>query len=151
MAEKVKGKPIDILLVEDNPGDVRLTREALKEGKVRNTMSVAEDGVEAMEFLRRQGRFKDVPQPDLILLDLNLPGKDGREVLAEIKGDPDLKHIPVVILTTSRDEQDILKAYDCYANCYIAKPLDLDRFIQVVKAVEEFWLEIVKLPPNKKR
>jgi chemotaxis family two-component system response regulator Rcp1 len=151
MAERAKGKPIDILLVEDNPGDVRLTREALKEGKVRNTMSVAGDGAEAMEFLRRQGRFKDAPHPDLILLDLNLPGKDGREVLAEIKGDPDLKRIPVVILTTSLDEQDILKSYENYANCYIAKPLDLDCFINVVKSVEDFWLEIVKLPPNEKR
>lgn len=151
MVDKTKGKPIEILLVEDNPGDVRLTREALKEGKMRNVMSVARDGAEAMEFLRRQGEFQDAPQPDLILLDLNLPGKDGREVLAEIKEDPDLKRIPVVILTTSMDEQDILKSYDNYANCYITKPLDLDRFIAVVKSVEDFWLEIVKLPPNAKR
>ena len=151
MSNKTKGKPIEILLVEDNPGDVRLTREALKEGKMRNVMSVASDGAKAMEFLRRQGEFQDAPQPDLILLDLNLPGKDGREVLAEIKEDPDLKRIPVVILTTSMDEQDILKSYDNYANCYITKPLDLDRFIEVVKSVEDFWLEIVKLPPNAKR
>lgn len=151
MSDKAKGKPIEILLIEDNPGDVRLTREALKEGKLRNVMSVAEDGAVALEFLRRQGKFKDAPRPDLILLDLNLPGKDGREVLTEIKGDPDLRRIPVVILTTSQDEQDVLKAYDNYANCYITKPLGLDQFISVVESVEDFWLGIVKLPPSEKR
>jgi len=148
MAAREKGIPIDILLVEDNPGDVRLTREALKEGKVNNRMSVATDGAEAMRFLRREGEYADAPRPDLILLDLNLPKKDGREVLAEIKEDPDLRRIPVVVLTTSRDERDVLGAYNSYANCYITKPLDLDQFISVVRSVEDFWLEVVKLPPN---
>lgn len=142
------GHPIEILLVEDNPGDVRLTREALKEGKVRNNLSVAENGEAALSFLRRAGQFASAPRPDVILLDLNLPRKDGREVLAEIKTDPDLKRIPVVILTTSQAEQDILKTYNLHANCYIAKPVDLDRFIEVVKSIEDFWLTIVKLPPN---
>lgn len=143
------GTPIEILLVEDNPGDVRLTQEALKDGKVRNNMRVVKDGVEALKFLRREGKYAGMPRPDLILLDLNLPKKDGREVLAEIKGDEVLRCIPVVVLTTSRAEQDILKAYDLHANCYITKPVDLDQFITVVKSIEDFWLTIVKLPRRK--
>jgi chemotaxis family two-component system response regulator Rcp1 len=138
--------PIDILLVEDNPGDVRLTVEALKEGKVRNRLSVVEDGVEALAFLRQEGKYGDAPRPDVILLDLNLPRKDGRAVLAEIKADESLRRIPVVVLTTSSSEQDILRSYDLHANCYITKPVDLEQFIEVVKGIEEFWLTIVKLP-----
>ena len=140
-------EPIEILLIEDNLGDVRLTMEALKEGKVSNNLSVVKDGVEAIAFLRQEDKYADAPRPDLILLDLNLPRKDGREVLAEIKQDPDLKRIPVVILTTSQAEQDILKTYDLYANCYITKPVDLEQFITVVRSIETFWLSIVKLPP----
>ncbi len=140
------GKPIDILLVEDSPGDVRLVREALEEAKVRNTMTVVEDGVEAIALLRRQGRYARAPRPGLILLDLNLPKKNGFEVLQEIKSDEGLKLIPVVILTTSQAEQDIIKSYDLFANAYITKPVDLDQFLAVVKAVEGFWLEIVTLP-----
>jgi chemotaxis family two-component system response regulator Rcp1 len=140
-------KPIDILLVEDNPADVRLTREALREGKVRNALSVVEDGVEALAYLRQEGTYTNVPRPDMILLDLNLPRKDGREVLEEIKRDPDLRRIPVVVLTVSQAEQDIVRTYDLHANCYIVKPVDLDRFIDVVKAIDEFWFSIVKLPP----
>jgi two-component system, chemotaxis family, response regulator Rcp1 len=143
-------KTIDILLVEDSPGDVRLTIEALKEAKVGNRLSVVTDGVEAMDFLQQKGAYKDAMRPDLILLDLNLPRKDGREVLAEIKNDPSLKHIPVVVLTTSRSEADILKAYDLHANCYIAKPVDFKQFMVVVQSIESFWLTVVKLPPNGK-
>jgi CheY-like chemotaxis protein len=139
-------RPIEILLVEDNPSDVRLTIEALKEGRVSNNLRVVKDGVEAMAFLHRTGKYKKAPRPDLILLDLNLPKKDGREVLAEIKKDPKLKLIPVVILTTSRAEKDVMKTYKLHANCYISKPVDLERFITVVKAIENFWLSIVKLP-----
>jgi chemotaxis family two-component system response regulator Rcp1 len=137
---------IEILLVEDNPGDIRLTREALKEGKILNNLSVVTNGVEAMEFLRRQGRYENVPRPELILLDLNLPRIDGREVLAEIKNDPDLRIIPVVVLTSSEAEQDILRSYKLHANCYISKPVDWDQFIEVVKSIEQFWLIIVKRP-----
>ncbi len=140
--------PIEILLVEDNPGDIRLTQEALKDGKVVNHLSVVEDGAEAIEFLCRRGSYKDAPRPDLILLDFNLPKKDGRQVLAEIKADPCLRRIPVVVMTTSRAEEDVLKAYDLHANCYITKPIDLDQFLNVVKAIEDFWLSIVKLPKN---
>lgn len=140
------GRPIEILLIEDNPGDVRLTREALREGKVRNNLSVAGDGVAALQFLRREGKYADAPRPDLILLDLNLPKKDGREVLAEIKADEQLRTIPVVILTTSSAEQDIIKSYNLHANCYITKPVDLEQFIIVVRSIEEFWLTIVTLP-----
>ena len=140
------GRAIEILLVEDNPGDVRLTIEGLNEGKVRNNLHVARDGVEALEFLRRQGRFADAVRPDLILLDLNLPRMDGREVLGEIKSDPDFKTIPVVVLTTSRAEQDILHSYQLQANCYITKPVDLEQFITVVRSIEDFWLTIVTLP-----
>ncbi|MDQ7839300.1 MAG: response regulator [Thermodesulfobacteriota bacterium] len=140
------GKPIEILLVEDSPGDVRLTREALKESKVRNNLHVAIDGVEAMAFLRREGKYANAPKPDLILLDLNLPKKDGREVLAEIKSDEHLRSIPVVILTTSQAEEDILRTYNLHANCYITKPVNFDRFVEVVRRIENFWLTIVKLP-----
>ena len=140
------GKLVEILLVEDNPGDVRLTLEAFKEGKILNRLSVVGDGVEAMAFLRREGNYSNVPRPDLILLDLNMPRKDGREVLAEIKKDPELRRIPVIILTTSQAEQDILKSYDLHANCYITKPVDLDQFNTVVKNIQDFWLTIVKLP-----
>lgn len=147
MAENLS-RPVEILLVEDNPGDVRLTREALKDAKVINNLYVAEDGVEAMDFLKRRGKHLQAVRPDLILLDLNLPKKDGREVLAEIKDDPALRQIPVVILTTSKAEEDILKTYDLHANCYITKPVDLEKFIQVITAIEDFWLSIVKLPHN---
>jgi chemotaxis family two-component system response regulator Rcp1 len=141
-------KPIDILLIEDNPGDADLAREALGNSKLHNDLCVVGDGVEAMDYLRRKGKYAQAPRPDLILLDLNLPKKDGREVLAEIKADPDLKRIPVVILTISKDEEDILKSYNLHANCYITKPIDLTQFLKVVKSIEDFWLTIVKLPPN---
>jgi CheY-like chemotaxis protein len=143
-----KTNQIDILLVEDNPGDVRLTKEALKEAKLLNTIAHVPDGVEAVAYLRREGKYKDAVRPDLILLDLNLPKKDGREVLAEIKNDPELKRIPVVILTTSRAEQDILKAYNLHANCYITKPVDLDQFVRVAKSIDDFWFTMVRLPPE---
>ena len=139
-------RSIEILLVEDNPGDARLTIEAMREAKVRNRMHVVEDGVQAMEFLRRQGNFGDVPRPDLILLDLNLPRKDGREVLAEVKADPNLKRIPVVILTTSRAEEDVIRAYDLHANCYVTKPVDLVQFMKIVAQIDEFWVKVVTLP-----
>lgn len=142
------GKPIDILLVEDSPGDARLAQEALKSSKVRNALHLVKDGVAALDFLRRKGEYADSPRPDLILLDLNLPKKDGREVLAEIKGDDDLKRIPVVILTISKDEEDVLKSYNLHANCYITKPIDLGQFLKVVRSIEDFWLTVVKLPPN---
>jgi len=138
--------PIEILLVEDNPGDVRLTQEVLKEGRIRNALNVVGDGVEALAYLRREGAYADAPPQDMILLDLNLPRKDGREVLAEVKSDPELRKIPVVVLTTSAAEADILKAYDLHANCYITKPVDLDQFVRVVHSIEDFWLAIVKLP-----
>ena len=137
---------IQVLLVEDNPGDVRLTKEALKEGKLLNQLTVVGDGVEALSFLRKEGRYADALQPELILLDLNLPKKDGREVLAEIKADPNLRRIPVVVLTTSSSEEDILKIYDLHANCYITKPVDLEQFMGVVKSIEDFWVSVVKLP-----
>lgn len=141
-------RAIEILLVEDNPGDVRLTQEALKENKIRNNLHVAKDGVEAMQFLRRMKGYEKSPRPDLILLDLNLPKKDGREVLAEIKTDEKLRAIPVVILTTSVAEEDVAKSYDMHVNCYVRKPIDLNRFIEVVKVIENFWLSIVELPKN---
>ncbi|MBA2544652.1 MAG: response regulator [Deltaproteobacteria bacterium] len=140
----MKSPPIEILLVEDNPADVRLTQEALREGKVRNNLSVARDGEEALAFLRRA----DTPRPDLILLDLNLPRRDGREVLEEIKNDPDLKTIPVVVLTSSEADADVIKSYALHANCYITKPVDLEQFIKVVKSIDDFWLAIVRLPPD---
>jgi two-component system, chemotaxis family, response regulator Rcp1 len=148
MKRQAESRPVEILLVEDNPGDVRLTREALKEGKVRNNLNVAQDGVEALAYLRREGRHAGAVRPDLILLDLNLPRMDGREVLAAIKADPELRPIPVVILTSSQAEQDIVRAYDLHANCYVTKPVDLDQFITVVKSIEDFWFAIVKLPPS---
>ena len=143
-----ENRPVEILLVEDNPGDERLTREALKEGKVYSNLHWVKDGVEAMEFLRRQGKFADVPRPDIILLDLNLPKKDGREVLQDIKNDEKLKRIPVVILTTSKAEEDVLKSYNLHANCYVTKPVDLEKFMVVVKSIDVFWLTVVTLPPN---
>lgn len=143
--------PIDILLVEDNPGDIRLAVEALKESKFHNNMDVVKNGVEAIAFLRKEGKYADAPRPDLIMLDLNLPKKNGSEVLAEIKGDDDLKRIPVVILTVSKAEEDILKSYDLHANCYVTKPIDMNQFIKVVHSIEEFFFSIVKLPPDHKR
>ena len=147
----MKGDLIEILLVEDNPGDVRLVREVFKDAKVANSIHVAEDGVEAMAFLRNEGKFAGAVRPDLILLDLNLPKKDGREVLSEIKTDDALKRIPVIVLTTSSAEEDILKSYSEYANSYITKPIDLGQFIDVIRSIEDFWLTIVKLPPDGKQ
>jgi len=148
MATQEYGKPIEILLVEDSPGDSRLALEALKESKLRNHLHIVVDGIEAMDFLYKKGKHTQAPRPDLILLDLNLPKKDGREVLAEIKSDPDLKRIPVVILTISKAEEDVLKSYNLHANCFITKPLDLNQFVTVVKSIEDFWLTIVKLPSH---
>jgi CheY-like chemotaxis protein len=142
------GELVKILLIEDNPGDVRLTLEAFREGKVRNKIYVVNDGVEALAFLHREGKYTDMPRPDVILLDLNLPRKDGRQVLEEIKKDPNLTRIPVVILTTSQAEQDVLQTYSLHANCYITKPVELEQFITVVKSIETFWLNVVKLPPE---
>ena len=139
-------KPIEIMLVEDSPGDIRLTKEILKESKVRNNLHVVTDGVEAMSFLRKEGKCANVPYPGLIMLDLNLPKKDGREVLSEIKSDKKLKKIPVVIMTTSKSEEDICRAYGLHANCYVVKPIDLNQFIRVVKVIENFWFTIAKLP-----
>jgi two-component system, chemotaxis family, response regulator Rcp1 len=141
-------EPIEILLVEDNPGDARLAEEALKDSKVRNNLYHVRDGVEALDFLRRRGEYAGVTVPDLVLLDLNLPRKDGREVLEEIKEDPELKLIPVVVLTTSEAERDLVRTYDLHANAYVVKPIDLNRFIEVVQAIEDFWFAIVKLPPK---
>jgi CheY-like chemotaxis protein len=141
-------RPIEILLVEDSPEDADLTREALEDAKVANNLSVVADGAAALAYLRREGDYAQATRPDLILLDLNLPKKDGREVLAEIKADEELKLIPVVVLTTSEAEQDIVRSYKLHANCYVTKPLDLDQFVTVVKSIEDFWLAIVKLPPE---
>jgi CheY-like chemotaxis protein len=141
-------RPVEILLVEDSQGDVELTREALHDAKVRNRLWVVGDGVEAIAFLRREGKHADAARPDLILLDLNLPRKDGRQVLAEIKADDNLKTIPVVILTTSKADEDILRSYDLHANCYVTKPVDLEKFIVVVRSIDVFWLTVVTLPPN---
>ncbi len=146
MSDPTSVKPINILLVEDNPGDVRLTEEALKENKLLLNVHVVGDGVEAMAFLKREGNFSDAPHPDLIFLDLNLPKMDGRELLSKIKEDPDLRRIPVVILTISSAAEDVFKTYDLHANCYITKPVDMDQFIKVVKSIEDFWFAIVKLP-----
>jgi CheY-like chemotaxis protein len=148
MHSKTSIKPIEILLIEDNPGDVDLAREALESGKVYNALHVVGDGEAAMAFLRREVKYADAPRPDLVLLDLNLPKKDGREVLAEVKSDEDLKSIPVVVLTNSKADEDILKSYNLHANCYITKPIDLNQFIKVVHSIEEFWFSIVKLPPK---
>ncbi|MDI1308427.1 MAG: response regulator [Methylotenera sp.] len=142
------GRPVEFLLAEDNPGDVRLTKEALRDSKVLNNLNVVQDGVEALAFLRREGKYADAPRPDVVLLDLNLPKKDGRQVLEAIKSDPALKRIPVVIITSSEAEQDIMRTYDLHANCYVAKPVDLDQFIKVIQSIENFWLTIVKLPSN---
>lgn len=141
-------RPVEILLVEDNPGDVRLAQEAILESKLHNQLRVARDGEEAIRFLRQEGEFADAPRPDLILLDLNLPRMDGREVLAEIKKDPELRRIPVVVLTTSKAEEDILRAYDLHANCYVTKPIDFDRFVEMVQGIQDFWFSIVQLPPT---
>jgi len=149
MSDRKAAAPVEILLVEDNPADVCLTREALKEGKVYNNLHWAKDGVEALEFLRRQGKHAKAPRPDIILLDLNLPKKDGREVLEEIKADNKLMRIPVVILTTSQAEEDVLKTYTLHANCYVTKPVDLEQFIKVVKSIDNFWLTVVTLPNGK--
>lgn len=150
MVERNEGSgPVEILLVEDNPGDMRLTQEALKEGKVYSNLHWARDGVEALEFLRNQGKHVKAPRPDIILLDLNLPKKDGREVLSVIKNDEQLKNIPVVILTTSKAEEDVVRSYNLHANCYVTKPVDLEKFISVVHAIDRFWLTIVTLPPVK--
>jgi CheY-like chemotaxis protein len=147
MKGRNNGTPIEILLVEDNPGDIRLTEEAFKEAKVLNKLHVVRDGIEAMSFLQQQTPYQEASLPDLILLDLNMPRKDGREVLIDLKNDLHLRRIPVVILTTSEAEKDILKSYDLHANAYIVKPVDLDQFLQVVKAIEIFWLGIARLPP----
>jgi len=143
---RLSGRPIEILLVEDNPGDVRLTKEALHEGKVYSNLHWAKDGVEALEFLRRGGAHRAAPRPDIILLDLNLPKKDGREVLSSIKSDPELLQIPVVVLTTSSAEEDVFRSYKLHANCYVTKPVDLEKFLQVVKSIDNFWLTVVTLP-----
>jgi two-component system, chemotaxis family, response regulator Rcp1 len=140
------GRPVEILLVEDNPGDVRLTMEAFREARVRSRINTVPDGVEAMAFLHRDGSYLNAPCPDLVLLDLNLPKKDGRSVLAAIKADKNIQHIPVVVLTTSGDEQDIIKSYELQANCYVTKPVDLDQFLTKVRAIGDFWLDTVKLP-----
>jgi len=147
MTKNEYGKPVEILLIEDSAGDTRLAVEVLKESKVRNTLHCVSDGVDAMDFLHNRGKFSTSPRPDLIILDLNMPKKDGRQVLAEVKGDADLKRIPVVILTISKAEEDIIKTYNLHANCFITKPLDLNQFVAVVKSIEDFWLTIVKLPP----
>lgn len=149
MTQYENGIPIEILLVEDNPGDVRLTMEAFKSNKLANNLYVAKDGLEAMRFLNRENEYADAPAPDLILLDLNLPKKDGREVLAEIKQRNDLKRIPVVVLTTSSSEEDVLKSYGLHANCFITKPVNLDQFITIVKSIQDFWFTVVKLPPSR--
>jgi len=151
MESTLAARPLDILLIEDNPGDARLTQEALREARVTNRLSLARDGVEAMAFVRREPPFADAPRPDLILLDLNLPRKDGREVLAELKQDPQLRLIPVVVLTTSEAEQDILRTYELHGNCYITKPVDLEKFLHIVRAVENFWLAVVRLPGRPER
>ena len=141
-------KPVEILLVEDNLGDIDLTREALENGKLHNTLHVVRDGEAAMDFLRNKGEYADAPRPGLVILDLSLPKKDGREVLAEMRSDKDLKSIPVAILTSSKSDEDILNSYKLHANCFITKPIELGQFIKVVQAIEEFWLTIVKLPSN---
>lgn len=141
-----ESKPIELLLVEDNLVDIKLTTRALKEGKVLNNVHIVRDGVEAMKFLFQQGEFAESPRPDLILLDLNMPRKDGREVLSEIKNDDDLKHIPVIVLTTSDAEQDVLRSYNLHANSYITKPVDFEQFVDAIRRFEEFWLTVVRLP-----
>jgi CheY-like chemotaxis protein len=146
MSTEQLGRPAEILLAEDNPADVRLTREALRDAKMNNNLNVVTDGVEAMAFLRREGKYAGAPRPDVILLDLNMPRKDGRQVLAEVKADEKLRSIPVVILTSSQAEEDILRAYNLNVNCYVTKPVELDQFMKIIKSIENFWLEIVALP-----
>jgi two-component system, chemotaxis family, response regulator Rcp1 len=143
-----RGRPLEILLVEDNPGDVRLAQEALHDAKMSNNLNVVADGVEALAYLRREGQHAKAPRPDLVLLDLNLPKKDGREVLQEVKEDPDLRTIPVVVLTTSDAEADVIRSYELHANAYVRKPVDFDAFIEVVRTIEDFWFMVVKLPPE---
>jgi two-component system, chemotaxis family, response regulator Rcp1 len=143
-----KARPVEILLVEDNPGDVRLAEEALRDAKMSNNLNVASDGVEALAYLRREGRHANAPRPDLVLLDLNLPKKDGREVLGEVKLDPDLRTIPIVVLTTSDADADVVRSYQLHANAYVRKPVDFDAFIEVVRSIEDFWFSVVKLPPE---
>ncbi|QLK25172.1 response regulator [Natrinema zhouii] len=147
-SERPQSEPAQILLVEDNPGDVRLTREAFKQGRIENDLHVVSDGIEALAFLSQQGEYADVPRPDLILLDLNLPGKDGEEVLEELKDDPVLRAIPVIVLTSSRAEEDVVKSYELHANAYLTKPVDPDEFIETVRAFEKFWFSVVRLPPE---
>lgn len=149
MTQNQLTKPIEVLLVEDNAGDIRLTKEAFEEGKVRLNLSVVRDGVEAMAFLRKDGGFAGTARPDLVLLDLNLPKKDGREVLRDMKNDPQLLRIPVVVLTTSESDEDVLGTYGLHANCYITKPVDMDQFIKVVKLIEEFWFVVAKIPDGR--
>jgi chemotaxis family two-component system response regulator Rcp1 len=148
VSQETRWETVDILLVEDNPGDVRLTQEVLKEGKIRNRLNVVRDGVEALDYMHRRGKYTAAIQPDIVLLDLNLPKIHGRTVLAEIKNDPDLRRIPIVVLTTSSAEVDVLKSYDLSANCYITKPVDLTQFTEVIHQIQDFWLAIVKLPPS---
>ncbi len=148
MNDESNGRPVEVLLVEDNIGDVRLTQEALREAKVHNNLSVVNDGVEAMAFLRREGKYAGAPRPDLVLLDLNMPRKDGRAVLAEVKADPNLRRIPVVVLTTSKAEEDIVRSYELHANSYVTKPVDFEQFMKVVQSIEGFWLTVVKYPNN---
>ena len=142
------GEPIEILLAEDNPGDVRLTEKALERGKIVNNLHVTENGVEAMRFLRREGEYADEPQPDLVLLDLNMPRKDGREVLEEMRGDPALRRIPVVVLTSSEAEEDVVRSYELSANAYLTKPVDFEGFVDIIERIEEFWFSVVKMPPK---
>jgi CheY-like chemotaxis protein len=149
MTQNQLAKPIEVLLVEDNAGDIRLTKEAFEEGKVRLNLSVVRNGVEAMAFLRKEGDFAGTARPDLVLLDLNLPKKDGREVLKDMKNDPQLLRIPVVVLTTSESDEDVLGTYGLHANCYITKPVDMDQFIKVVKLIEEFWFVVAKIPDGR--
>jgi len=143
-----QGEPVEILLAEDNPGDVKLTRKALEQGKIINNLHVVTDGVEAMAYLRQEGEYADRPRPDLVLLDLNMPRKDGREVLQDIKSDDDLRRIPVVVMTSSQAEEDIVQSYDLHANAYVTKPIDFDGFLDVVGSLEDFWLSVVKMPPE---
>jgi CheY-like chemotaxis protein len=141
-------EPVEILLAEDNPGDAKLTRKALEQGKVINNLHVVTDGVDAMAYLRQEGEYADKPRPDLVLLDLNMPRKDGREVLQDIKSDEDLRRIPVVVMTSSEAEEDIVQSYDLHANAYVTKPIDFDGFLDVVGSLEDFWLSVVKMPPE---
>ena len=143
-----RGEPVEILLAEDNPGDAKLTRKALKQGDIINNLHVVTDGVKAMSYLNQEGEYADRPRPDLVLLDLNMPRKDGREVLKEVKEDPDLRRIPVVVMTSSAAEEDIIRSYDLHANAYLTKPIDFDGFLDVVGTIEEFWLSVVKMPPE---